>query len=152
MTKILYVDMDGVLADFEQGVKLIHPEIKWEEGEVDLICEKHPDIFKHLPEIEGGIAAVKELIDDFDIYFLSTPMCHVHESYTGKRTWIHHKFGDWADRRLILTHRKDLCIGDFLVDDRLKNGASLFKGEHIHFGTEKFLDWDKTLQYLKTKI
>jgi 5'-nucleotidase len=29
-------------------------------------------------------------------------------------------------------------MGDYLIDDRLKNGAGEFKGELIHFGTDKF--------------
>ena len=52
---------------------------------------------------------------------------------------------------MILTHNKNLSIGDFLVDDRLKNGVDKFKGEHIHFGTEKFPDWEVTLKYLLSK-
>lgn len=42
-------------------------------------------------------------------------------------------------------------MGDFLVDDRLKNGASEFKGEHIHFGTEKYPNWEIIYDYLITK-
>ena len=32
------------------------------------------------------------------------------------------------------THRKDLLIGDYLIEDRLANGAKDFKGELINFG------------------
>jgi len=40
---------------------------------------------------------------------------------------------------------------DFLVDDRLKNGVDRFKGEHIHFATPDFPDWETVVKYLKTK-
>ena len=30
----------------------------------------------------------------------------------------------------------------------LKNGAGKFKGEHIHFGTEQFANWNCVLSYL----
>ena len=43
-------------------------------------------------------------------------------------------------KRMVITHRKDLCMGDYLIDDRDKNGASEFKGEWIHFGSERFPD------------
>ena len=76
----------------------------------------------------------------FDIYFLSSPMWHMPQSYSGKRIWVEKNLGEIAIRKLILTHRKDLNIGDYLVDDRLKNGAAEFKGEHIHFGTTQFPD------------
>ena len=38
--------------------------------------------------------------------------------------------------------------GDYLVDDRTKNGADRFTGEHLHFGTEKFPDWRAVTEYL----
>ena len=59
--------------------------------------------------------------------------------------------GNKARKRLILTHRKDLNIGDFLVDDRTKNGAGEFMGELIQFGTEKFPDWNTVKKYLMEK-
>ena len=34
------------------------------------------------------------------------------------------------------------------IDDRTANGAGQFKGEHIHFGSEKFPDWNSVLAYL----
>ena len=44
---------------------------------------------------------------------------------------------------------KTLNIGDYLIDDRTKNGAGEFRGELIQFGTETFPDWDSVLNYLK---
>ena len=38
--------------------------------------------------------------------------------------------------------------GDYLIDDRLANGVNLFKGEHIHFGSDKFPDWESVCSYL----
>ncbi|SUA51596.1 Uncharacterised protein [Oligella ureolytica] len=37
---------------------------------------------------------------------------------------------------------------NFLVDDRTKNGAGLFRGEHIHVGQDPFLDWETVVNYL----
>ena len=52
----------------------------------------------------------------------------------------------------MLTHRKDLNRGAYLVDDREKNGAKEFgerEGqEWIHFGSDKFPDWESVLGYL----
>jgi 5'-nucleotidase len=56
--------------------------------------------------------------------------------------------GDPAYKRLILTHHKNLNKGGFLIDDRTKNGADKFEGEHIHFGTEKFPDWKTVMEYI----
>ena len=51
-------------------------------------------------------------------------------------------------KKLILTHHKEQLIGEYLIDDRLKNGAAEFKGEHIHIFTEKFPTWQTVVEYL----
>lgn len=160
MKKILYLDMDGVIADFEKGIQQFLPDFKnahsnsldyTQPDQVNKICQENPLIFHTLPAIQGAIESTKELlsINEFDVYFLSTPMWNVPESFTGKRVWLENHFGDLAENRLILTKRKDLAIGHLLVDDTLKNGVDKFKGIHIHFGTEMFPNWDETLRYLK---
>ena len=69
-------------------------------------------------------------------------------SFTGKRIWLEEHFGKVAEKRLILTHRKDLCMGDYLVDDTTRNGAGEFIGTHIHFNTPAYPDWEAVYQYL----
>jgi 5'(3')-deoxyribonucleotidase len=49
---------------------------------------------------------------------------------------------------LILSHNKHLNHGDYLIDDRDKNGADKFTGELILFGGEKFPHWDSVIEYL----
>lgn len=151
--KILYIDMDGVVADFDKEIKKYAPDIDTSDYEtssekVYAICKKNPVIFYDLDPMPHAVEAVKSLWNHFDIYFLSTPMWQVSESYSNKREWIEKHFGELAEKRLILTHRKDLCIGDYLVDDRLRNGVDQFKGEHIHFGTEQFPNWFIVHAYL----
>ena len=51
-------------------------------------------------------------------------------------------------KRLIISHRKDLLKGDYLVDDRGKNGTTEFEGEWIEFGSKRFPDWNAVLNYL----
>lgn len=55
---------------------------------------------------------------------------------------------DVFHKRMVITHRKDLCQGDYLIDDRGKHGTSEFGGEWIEFGSEKFPDWTSVLNYL----
>ncbi len=54
-------------------------------------------------------------------------------------------------KRMVITHRKDLCQGDYLIDDRGKHGTSEFAGEWIQFGSEQFPDWQSVLDYLLPK-
>lgn len=153
--KVVLCDMDGVIADFTAGIKRINPNLTMteknynkEEDEVNKIVLNCPNFFQTLPPIEGGIEAVKLLMQHYEVHFCSTPMETVPHSLTGKKEWLNHHFGDLAYKNLILTHRKDWVIGDYLIDDRTKNGAGEFTGEHIHFGTEKFPDWETVLKYL----
>ena len=51
-------------------------------------------------------------------------------------------------KRQIFSHHKNLNRGDFLIDDREKNGAKDFRGELIRFGSERFPDWNTVTEYL----
>ena len=131
--KILYLDMDGVVADFEGAVHTlcpelhssdIYPDIESRSTKIDDICGENPNIFRTLKPINGAVDAVNTLFQHYDVYFLSTPMWGLPESYTDKRIWLEATFGANAKKKLILSHRKDLFYGEYLVDDRLKNGES----------------------------
>ncbi len=156
--KILYLDMDGVLADFDGRMKELCPELysspeyddyEKKSDKIDELVAIAPRIFETLTPMNGAIDAVNELFSLYDVYFLSTPMWAIPESFMGKRIWLEKHFGENAKKRLILTHRKDLAIGDVLVDDRLKNGAGEFKGKHIHFGKKEYPTWKETLRELR---
>ncbi len=62
--------------------------------------------------------------------------------------WVTKYLDDVFHKRMVITHRKDLCQGDYLIDDRGKNGTSEFGGEWIHFGSERFPNWESVLDYL----
>lgn len=156
--KILFLDMDGVVADFEKGIKSYCPDLevsdKFPNVEersilIDEVMASNPNMFLHLDPIPEAIDYSIQLFDMFEVYFLSVPCWHVPQSFTDKRLWLEKHFGKLVERRLILSHRKDLAIGHYLVDDRLHHGAKDFQGKHIHFGTEKFPDWKTTFEYLK---
>ena len=65
-----------------------------------------------------------------------------------KVEWVKKYLDDVFHKRLIITHRKDLLIGDYLIDDRAKNSASEFNGEWIKFGSQEYPDWESVLKYL----
>lgn len=153
MKKILYIDLDGVIADFDSAIELIHPGISALPEEerrrvIHEVCKGCSEFFQNLLLIEGAVEAVLTLFPQYEIYFLSTPMWDVPHSFSGKCIWLEKHFGELARKRLILSHRKDLQIGDFLVDDRKKHGSDAFRGEFIHFGQPPFPTWKETLRYL----
>ncbi len=145
MQKILYIDMDNVLVDFRSARGRLADGV-WEqyEGNQDEI----PDVFSLMDPMPGAIAAYEQLSGQFDTYVLSTAPWENHTAWSDKLLWIKKYLGTHAYKRLILTHHKNLNQGDYLVDDRTKNGADRFTGEHIHFGTEKFPDWRAVTEYL----
>ena len=81
-------------------------------------------------------------------YILSTAPWDNPSAWTDKLLWVQKYMGQAAYKRLILSHRKNLNLGDYLIDDRVHNGAGEFTGEHIHFRTERFKNWDAVLDYL----
>jgi 5'(3')-deoxyribonucleotidase len=153
--KILYIDLDGVVADFDKHIRTVYPAFDRDfideqsrHDKVDEIAGNDPHLFQFLHFIKDAKKSVLVLTKYYDVYFLSTPMWKIPESYAGKRIWIRNNFGEYFDKRLILTHRKDLCIGDYLIDDKKVNGAGEFKGMHIHFGVGQFQDWLEVENYL----
>ena len=143
--KILYIDMDNVLVNFQSGINALTNEEK-EAFKDDL--DDVPGIFSKMKPVEGAIDAYKELSKHFDVYILSTAPWNNPSAWTDKLLWVQKYLGDLAYKRLILTHNKNLNAGDFLIDDRTANGAGEFKGEHIHFLSERFKNWDDVLGYL----
>ena len=92
---------------------------------------------------------INKLSGIFDTYILSTAPWENRTAWSDKLDWVKKHLGTPAYKRLILSHHKNLNDGDYLIDDRLKNGVDRFRGEHIHFGTDKFPDWKTVTQYLR---
>jgi 5'(3')-deoxyribonucleotidase len=143
--KTLYIDMDNVLVDFQSGIDSISEEERTKfKNDLDDV----PGIFSKMIPVEGAIEAYVELTKHFDVYILSTAPWENPSAWTDKLLWVKKHLGKPAYKRLILSHNKQLNMGDFLVDDRTANGAGEFKGEHIHFLTEKFQNWQDVVNYL----
>jgi 5'-nucleotidase len=143
--KILYFDMDNVLVNFQSGINRLETvDLINYEGNLDEV----PGIFGLMDPIEGAIEAYHKLTQYYDCYILSTAPWENDSAWSDKAKWVKKHLGEVAYKRLILTHNKNLNKGDYLIDDRTKNGAGEFEGEHIHFLTEQFPDWDSVLNYL----
>lgn len=148
MQKILYVDMDNVLVNFCSGIaQLDGKTVKEFEGRFDEV----PGIFALMRPVEGAVESFATLAQHFDTYVLSTSPWENSSAWSDKLEWVKKYLGSHAHKRLILTHHKNLNIGDYLIDDRTKNGVDRFRGEHISFGSAKFPNWTVVVEYLLQK-
>ena len=156
--KIVYIDMDGVIVDFGKAIK------DWFEKHPHLEerYKTHPDhiqgLFRIAPPIKGAIEAIKKLNDSgkYELFIATSAPWGNPQSLTDKRFWLEDYFDNIFHKRMFTTHRKDLLMGDYLIDDRLKNGAGEFGGELLRFGYDwendnkpnEYPDWDSILDYL----
>ena len=144
--------MDNVLVDFQSGIDRLDETTRHEyEGRLDEV----PGIFGLMHPMPGAVDAFRLLSARFDTYILSTAPWLNPSAWSDKINWVHQHLGIGTDeavhKRLILSHHKNLNMGDYLIDDRTANGADGFIGEHIQFGQSDFSNWDEVLIYLEKK-
>jgi len=155
--KVVFIDMDGVLVDLSKAIDIAmekNPSYKSEyRDSPDLI----PDIFKDPPPVSGAIQAVLELEKSgkYDLFIATTASWDNENAAKHKIDWIKKYFNNVFRKKVIITHRKDQLIGDYLIDDREANGAIKFKGELLQFGWayekqewNRYKNWDDILDKL----
>ena len=143
MKKTIFIDMDGVIANFAKAA---------EEGGWSHRPDKHVN-YGELEVMPGAEEALRKLNQDFDIFIASTPPWDRPDMWGAKREWIAEHF-PYLKRKLILTHRKDLLIGDILIDDSRWRGQPDFQGDWFWFNQEwENKNWKACLEWIyKNKI
>ena len=137
--------MDNVLVDFQSGLdQQSEQTLQQYAGRLDEI----PGLFGKMKPLVGAIDAVHQLNEYYDLFILSTAPWNNPSAWSDKVKWVTEYLDDLFHKRMVVTHRKDLCQGDYLIYDRGKNGTSEFSGEWIEFGSERFPDWQSVLDYL----
>ncbi|MBI9058289.1 MAG: hypothetical protein JEZ01_11025 [Labilibaculum sp.] len=134
MKKILLIDMDGVLVELNSE--------NWAKKRLE------KGYFLNNKPIEGSIKAFEILSVKYDCHIVSTPVWDNPDCWKEKRLWVEKYLGEKAKKRLTLTHNKNLFKGDYIIDDSGDHGVDKFKEKHIHFGSDKFPDWNSVLEYL----
>lgn len=138
----IYVDMDGVIADFE----LECSELNVHPSQGKLI----PGIFRNLPVMPGAINGVNQLLDmGFFLMCLTKIPEENPSAATDKILWLYDNFPMLKDYIIISPDKG--CIGtkrDFLIDDfpHFAN-ASNFPGTFLHFNGSSFKTWDDIIRY-----
>tara|TARA_R110002051_G_scaffold60644_3_gene111281 strand:- start:1068 stop:1520 length:453 start_codon:yes stop_codon:yes gene_type:complete len=135
----IFIDMDGVLANFEKAAEE-NPHIKRPDLHLD---------FSTFEPIAGAKDAVKKLEDmGHDLFIATTPPWNHPDAWGQKRNWIEKHFPT-LKRKMFLTHRKDLLKGDILIDDTIYRGQRDFEGEFMWFGQDG-MDWPYIVETIKT--
>jgi 5'-nucleotidase len=69
LKRVLYIDMDNVLVDFQTGIGRLEPEVRQEyEGRLD----EAPGVFSLMDPVDDAVEAFKTLSRAFDTCVLST--------------------------------------------------------------------------------
>jgi 5'(3')-deoxyribonucleotidase len=151
--KLLLIELDDIVVDLSDNIKkrvnnwehLIETE---KEAALKNVYLEYPHYYQNLSPINLAIQSINSLSNFYDIYFISAPCWDIPNMYTDKRIWVENHFGENFRKKLILSHRKDLQVGHYLIDRKGNNGSDKFINELIPLGSEEFKDWDKVLIYL----
>src|SRR5688572_22270831 len=117
---VLYLDMDGPLVDFDSAVGHCVTEQEKE------FLMNQPGFFKNLPSTKGAVKATEWLIQHFEAFIATTTPWNTPLASTEKRLWVDEHLPKFFYKRIITTHFKNLLMGDYIIDDRAKNGAAHF--------------------------
>lgn len=140
----VFIDMDGVLADFSSMKKRFGMESDQ--------FKKMAGAYLMLEPMPGALEAVKSLLEDgYDVFVATKPPTGIAQAYAEKAMWVLNYLPELS-RKIIITHDKGLLgdEGDFLVDDRPnKANCDQFKGTFIPFINGE--TWIGVLDKIKAK-
>ena len=139
----IYIDMDGVLSNFDKAAKE-HPSNGIKGYRPDLVLD-----FSKFEIMPGAKNAVEELLKmGHELFVATTPPWNHPAAWGQKRNWIEKNFPQ-LKRKMFLTHRKDLLIGDILIDDSKWRGQPDFEGTWFHFG-KNGIDWKYVVEGIRS--
>lgn len=146
MNRRVFVDMDGVVVDFDRYAR----EMKLTPREI----KDRPGAYREMQPIPLALPAL-EVLDamGFEVWLATKPPTAIPFAYADKVRWVL-AHARWLEQRIILTHDKGL-LGtprDFLIDDRPhRANCERFPGTLIHFGTDPFPGWAQVLDFMRAR-
>ncbi len=135
----VYVDMDGVLADFDS--ECTNSSMK--PSELKLI----PGIYRNLDVIPGAVNAIEKIVEmGYEVWALTKPPSKNPSAASEKIEWMYENFPVFKDR-IIITPDKG-AVGesrDFIIDDHPEwANVEKFRGTIIKFEN----NWEYIVDYL----
>ncbi|MEP1230028.1 MAG: hypothetical protein ABJG88_05080, partial [Litorimonas sp.] len=95
----IYIDMDGVLCDFEGAFKRDKKALP-----NNPYPQSRQGFYQELEPIRGAVEAMRTLLsaEKIDPYILTAPSLYNPLSYTEKRLWVENHLGfEWVKRLII---------------------------------------------------
>lgn len=134
--------MDNTLADYLKYAKECHLDPK---------DAKHVrGFFRNLKPMPGAIESYNHLAKHFNVYLLTTCPWSNPYACVEKFEWVKEYLPN-AYKNLIISHHKELNMGDYLIDDSTFNGAAEFTGKHIQIWSDEFPNWEAVIKYIFAK-
>lgn len=154
--KIILVDMDGVLADFETRFLEEwkrkfpnHPKVPLEERKTFYLAESYPGglkkeieiilsapgFYENLEAISGGKEALAKMQKlGHDVFICTSPISKYENCVLEKYRWAEKNLGFEWTKKIIMTKDKALVFGDILIDDKPEHkGARKPAWKHVLF-------------------
>ena len=112
--KIIYVDLDGVIVDLLGFIDSEYNKEYIDQIGYGTIIDRDARPFYKAKPITGAIDAINQLqaSEKYEVYLLSTAPWANEEAWKAKRIWVDDHLGHIMNRRLILSHNKNLLKGD----------------------------------------
>jgi len=149
MKKIILIDMDNVLCDFDNMFNLElerNPGIQFPQSQYGFFRNLHPIN----ESIETTLFLDRCL--KFDVYILTAPSPKNPMSYSEKREWVEKHLGLKFVYKLIISPNKGMIKGHYLIDDNTHgSGQELFSGKLIHFKSQEFMSWNSVREFFVKK-
>lgn len=152
----LYLDLDGVMADFDAHFPAVFG-LDHRSMADDAMWEKinaHPSYFRDMPPCPGAIEFYREIAHLDPIVLTACPRTNYANAATQKRAWVYEHLAPYVTVLPVMGgHNKPLFMhapGDILIDDFEKNTKAWAAAGGIsilHVG-----DFDLTRRDLKTAI
>ena len=169
------LDMDEVIADVfpkflmlyqEAFGKPLEREAYWgkkiyEIPGVELMKDHlyRPGFFRDLPVIEGAIAGVQRLMEDYEV-FITTAAQEFRHSLGDKHDWLQEHFPFISKRNYVMCGDKSILKADYMLDDHAYNFKN-FEGQGVLYTASHNLDetayprvnnWKEVLAYFANEL
>ena len=154
--KIILVDMDGVLADFEARFLEVwkkefphHPHVPLEKRETFYLEENYPGglekeiesvfsapgFFENLDIIPGSKETLAKMeAMGHEVFICTSPISKYENCILEKYHWVSKNLGYKWTRKMIVTKDKTLVFGDILIDDKPEQvGLRIPAWKHVLF-------------------